>query len=337
MPIAPGYTVSDAVDALSAIDEDDDAPFIEDEKAKAEAATQDDGEATDEEIEAEADASTAEADDDQGDPNEASAEDGDDAEKDEPDQPAIDPPQFLDATERETFKALPRAAQEMILKHDKSLVADYTRKTQETAKQRKTLDARLEKIGEVLTEREQSLKEWDEVDWVELAGRVSAEEYNRYRAQMDKERREYAALRNTKAAEEAENLRSHNETELRTLAEIAPELADPREGPKRRGELIAYLRDNEGFDLDRLQWISARELAIAADARKWREHQASLKAQKAAPPKLKPKPDAKSAGKVVKPAARQITPSQAGRALANFRKKPTIEAARAALAELPDD
>lgn len=327
--------MDDAVDALGALD--DDAPFIEEEeKPKAEAATQDGAEGG-EEIEAEADASTAEDDDDQGDPTEASAEDGEDAEKDEPDQPAIDPPQFLDATERETFKALPRAAQELILKHDKSLVADYTRKTQETAKQRKTLETRLEKIGEVLTEREQSLQEWDEVDWVELAGRVTAEEFNRYKAQMEKERREYSVLRNTKLEQEAENLREHNETELRALAEIAPELADPKEGPKRRGELIAYLRDNEGFELDRLRWISAKELAIAADARKWREHQASLKAQKAAPPKLKPKPDAKSAGKIVKPAARQITPSQAGRALANFRKNPSLDAARAALAELPDD
>lgn len=328
--------MDDAMDALN--DVDDDAPFVGDEEEdKPAAETAAEGAEGEQEIEAEADASTAEADDDQGEPEEASAEDGDDADKDEPAEPAIEPPQFLDATERETFKALPRAAQEIILKHDKSLVADYTRKTQETAKQRKALEARLDKIGEVLTEREKSLKEWAEVDWVELAGRVTAEEFNRYRAQAELEHREYAALQKSRASEEAELLREHNEAEVRALAEIDPELADPKEGPKRRGELIKHLIDNEGFELERLKWVTAKELAFVNDALKWRKHQASLQAQKQAPPKLKPKADAKSAGKVVKPAARQLTPSQAGKALANFRKRPTIEAARAALAELPDD
>ena len=331
MSIQAPLSSTDAIAALGAMD---DGPESEEENESGEGVETSDAD-DDTEIEAEADATTAEADDDQGESEGTSAE-VDEVDKDEPELPAIDPPQFLDATKREAFKALPRAAQEMILEHDRSLVADYTRKTQEAAAKRKTLDTRLEKIAEVMTEREQSLKDWDEVDWVDLAGKVSAEEYNRYQAQMLKERREYTELRNAKAGEEAENLREHNETELRALAEIAPELADPKEGSKRRGEVIAYLHKEVGMELDDLRFITAKQLALAADGRRWREHQASLKAQKALPPKLKPKPDAKSAGKIVKPAARQAPLSKQGEAVKTFKKAPSMANAMAALNALDD-
>ena len=45
---------------------------------------------------------------------------------------------------KSTFKDLPRTAQEYMLKRDKEMTADYTRKTQEVAQQRKSYESSLQ-------------------------------------------------------------------------------------------------------------------------------------------------------------------------------------------------
>lgn len=52
----------------------------------------------------------------------------------------IEAPQHWEADKREAFKGLPRAQQEFVLERMKAIEADYTRKTQEVAKQRETVE-----------------------------------------------------------------------------------------------------------------------------------------------------------------------------------------------------
>ena len=52
----------------------------------------------------------------------------------------IEAPQHWEADKREAFKTLPRAQQEFVLERMKAIEADYTRKTQEVAKQRETVE-----------------------------------------------------------------------------------------------------------------------------------------------------------------------------------------------------
>ncbi len=57
-----------------------------------------------------------------------------------PEVPPLDAPEHWSAADKERFSGMPRDAQEYVLERDKSMTADYTRKTQETAQMRQQLE-----------------------------------------------------------------------------------------------------------------------------------------------------------------------------------------------------
>lgn len=345
-----GISVLDAAAALDRIDDEPEAveapaaPQPKPDKktqpaAKAADPVEDDGAAQAETDEiAEADESGADA--DQGEPEEASAEDDEGGDKGEADDlPPIDPPQFLDPNERETFKTLPRAAQELLAKHDRSLVADYTRKTQELASQRKVVTSRLEKLAEVHTEREQRIKEWGAVDWRKVRAEHGVDYMLDLQAQRDEEMAEYQALDEQLKTEQASTFRDHVTVQSERLAAIRPDLAGET-GKVRRQEItnaIAAALQSEGLDTDtireRIRWLSAFEVSFVDKALKWDAYQA----QKSQKPAITPKPDAKSKGKPVRPAARPSSSSTpAAKTVSTFKKAPSVQNAISALLEMDD-
>lgn len=351
-----------AMSALASLPDDDDAPapaeakgqkpeetpdLFDDEEVDAAA---DEGEAG--EIEdSEADESTAE-DDVDGEPEEAIAEDDEDAEQDEPDLPAIDPPQFLDPSQRESFGALPREAQEMLVQHDKALVADYTRKTQEAARTRKEAENRLGKLKDVRTEREQRIQDWKSVDWVQRQQELTLEaekqgvpfsevlkQINLERAQMDKEFKEFDELQKTISADEEETYAKHCAETRESLEVDAPHLLAPKTGDERRREILNFAFDNlqrSGMDAEtaqeRLKWLGAFEWRILDEALQWRTHKLQIEKK----PVLKPKPDAKSTGRKVKPAARPSSSNKQNKAVRRFSQTRSSQDAMAALLEIDD-
>jgi hypothetical protein len=351
MATEPLSTAS-AIEALQAFDDDTPAPPV---LAKAEKkknpppaavaeptpdpdnAADEGDDADEQEIEADADASSASEDDTDG---EETPTDGDEeAENAEPAEPAIEPPAHFGATEREAFKALPRKAQELLLQAERGRLADYTRKTQEIAAQRKSLEKRLETVGEVMTERAKRLSEWRQTNWPQLAQQVSAEEYNAYKAQHEAEEREYAQLSTQREAAEAEALRQHDQIETAKMRELAPELLNGEEGEKLRkaafDEIVrGYQRD--GLDADEIDYrvrrVKAFELLMVVDAQRWRALQAAKAKQPA--PALKPKQDAPAKGKPIRPVSRQSPSSVANTSVKNFRKAPTLQNAMRALEDL---
>ena len=101
---------------------------------------QDDG-STSEEIEAQ-DEDTAQ--EEAPPPEDVEASEGDtdheEVKAETPEVPPLEAPQHWSAADKERFSGMPRDAQEYVLERDKSMTADYTRKTQETAQMRQQLE-----------------------------------------------------------------------------------------------------------------------------------------------------------------------------------------------------
>lgn len=266
---------------------------------------------TDEVIEEEQDEIAAEEEfqadaDEDGDDPETDPDADEDEESDEPELPAIEAPQFLDEKERAAFAALPREAQEMLLKHDKALVADYTRKTQALAEDRKVIQAQRQQLesvvsrfGEVIPELERKVAEWQKVDWPRLARETTAEDYNAYRAQYESDVRQFQQTKQKQAQAETASFTLHVKEQTERLQEIArekaPELIAADAGEKVIKPLEKYIKD-QGYSDEEIRWIGAQDMLMAYKAMKYDQMVAARKDK----PALTPKPDARSGGKPVR-------------------------------------
>lgn len=321
-------------DTLVDQDDDDDAPPAKPAKKDKVKAEADDGDESTEIDEDNVEAESSDADDEDDSDPEGATDDvdeaGDEAEQDK--QPAIEPPQSLDAEQREKFKKLPREAQQLVADHDRALVADHTRKTQELAERRKLYDAKIDKLGEVKTALEKRVEKWNTVDWAKQAQLLTEEEYDHNRAAMKKD---IEAFEKSKAEiAEAEQLKrdEHNKTQWSELNRLAPELAG--EAGKAAREEIMNSAIADGYTRDDLAWMTAKEMVIYRDALQWRKYQAEKKNK----PKVVVKKNEKSTGRTIKPSSRTNAPSGAvGVATKRFIAKPSQQNAMAALNALGDD
>ena len=306
-------------------DEEDDDESTNDAEDGDEATDQDEdnGEEESSDSEAEGDDGTDESTDD--------AETGDKAEQDK--EPAIEPPTGMDEKAREVFKKLPREQQQFLAEHDRRLVADHTRKTQETAAIRKTLEAKVEALKDVMSEKEKRLAKWAEVNWKEKARELSAEDYNYNWAAYQEEVREYEKLKADKKKLDDDDYAEHVRTAWEELPKIAPHLAGEK-GAKRREEIMKAALD-EGYTRDDLRWMSAKEMKVLDEALQWRAYQAEKKNPK---PKLVATKTEKSTGKNIKPSSRGNAPAGVKGVVAKkFSAKPSQHNAMALLNSMDDD
>lgn len=284
---------------------------------------EDNGEEEASDSEAEGEGGTEESTDD--------AENGDNAEQAK--EPAIDPPTGMDEKAREVFKKLPREQQQFLAEHDRRLVADHTRKTQEAAAIRKTLDVRLEALKDVISEKEKRIEKWKTVNWKEKARELSAEDYNYNWAAYQEELQEFESLKADKKKQEDADYADHVRTAWEELPKIAPHLAGEK-GAKRREEIMKAALD-EGYTRDDLRWMSAKEMKVLDEALQWRAYQAEKKNPK---PKLVATKTEKSKGKIIKPSSRGNAPAGAkGVVSKKFSAKPSQHNAMALLNAMDDD
>lgn len=275
----------------------------------------------------EADESAAE-DEGEGDPEEDIAE-TEDASEVKPDEPAIEPPAFLDPTEREAFAKLPIDAKAIVQRHGKAMQADYTRKNMEVAEQRKAFEKRLEVLDDVVTEAEQRVRAWQSQDWVALSQKVSAEEYNQYRAQADKDVSEYQEFIQKRQVMQKQKLTDHQNAEFKAMSTVAPEFLDPVKGEKLLVDTINFMRE-QSIPEERILWATAPELSMFKDAMEYRKQIA----QRGKKPVLRPKPDAKTTAKPVRSSARKSSSKKMSQAQINFNRNPSAANAQALMAEM---
>lgn len=258
---------------------------------------------------AESEAVNPAADDAQEEPIEANQE-GEEQEQAEPEQPAIEPPEFWDADGKDHFAKLPPSAQKAVVEYEKQRTKAVAKAMQEAATLRKTSEAKLQQLDQVIAtvgEQVESeaayFQEWD--NWLDSpqAAQLKAsspEDYNAEIARYQAEKLEYTRKQEKLSQAERMRFRQFAEEQAALLPKVAPELADPKEGKQRWSDTMTYLHER-GVPSEQIRNISALEASVAYKAMLWDRAQAKAKET----PKPKPKP----AGPSASPAGQGQRPS----------------------------
>lgn len=231
-----------------------------------------------------------------------------------------EPPKYWSQDAKVRFAELDPEMQAVVLSQEgpreeaaakaKAEAAESTQRAQaEVAKVAQLAEALSERLPQWVAnfkdQRTAFLEQWGgvEPDWDlyeaqhgEQAATAAERQYRR-----DKSRLETAEQNLTEAAQvqqiaATQALQAQVQAELAKLADVAPDLVDPVEGPKKRDEIGRYLAQ-QGIPAEAAQRISATELVLARKAMLWDQAQAQLKA---AP---KPKPAVPTPKAPVRPAA----------------------------------
>lgn len=314
MTIEAGLTASEAMQQLADVDDGpeetiDDGAEIADDIDVEEYADADDIPA---EVDADGAEELTEGEDEEGEPVEP--------------ETVIDPPSFMDATQRDQFANLPTEAQQLVVRQSQMVQADYTRKSQEIAVKNKALDTRIQQLGALKTGVETRLSEWQQVDWVALKHKVSADEYLSYQAQYEQEVQEYQNLNSAYETQRAETVRAHTEAQLQQLPTIFPEAMDPKKGPEIVKEIQTALLEAD-MTAEGLSMVTAKQMRLVHDALQWRKAQAKRTT-------LRPKTDAKTTSRPMKAKARASSSNKPGKRSQAFKSNPSKGNAMAALMDI---
>lgn len=212
-------------------------------------------------------------------PTEANV-DGDDSDQAEPVTPAIEPPKFWDAEGKDSFAKLPAEAQKAVLKYEEQRTKAVAKAMQKSAEVQKVYEAKQQQLLDIATRIDEQyidpgvsrMKEWDAYfasDEADELAQTNPAEYLRLQNAHRRERRELDEAVEKKTRAERAAFAAFVAEQARLIPELVPELADEAEGPKRKAELFAYLRDTHGFDPERLQGLTAKEAQIAWKAKQF--------------------------------------------------------------------
>lgn len=225
----------------------------------------------------------------------------------------VEPPKYWSQDAKAKFAELPPELQAVVLAQEGPREEAAAKAKAEAAQQTQAAQAEVAKVqqladhlGSFLPQAIETFKsKWgDAPDWMAYATEYGAEAMIVAKVQHEQE---LALLQQTAQATERAQEAAREaavKVEFQKLAEIAPELADPVEGPKRRSEVTSFLV-SEGLAEDDIRNITAVEMALANDAMQWRKAQAALKAR----PTQKPNPAA-APRSPVRPAAAAPVPAQ---------------------------
>jgi len=258
----------------------------------------------------------------------------------EPVSPAVDPPHYWDASQKEAFAQLSPELQRVAVDQWKNGERVINKAQQEAAEARKVAENAtkqaeakaaeatqfVEKLNAIVPKAEEVFADrWSKVNWVELAT-VQPDEYVKYRAIHDAEQMQLQQLQAARkeASEKAESQRVEAEKTARQqrateqgqlLRNLVPDLADAKEGPARLKRLGDYMLA-QAITPDQIANAGAREISLAYKAMLFDEARAraAAKAPKPAPTPAKP---------AVKPGGANPTPTKPAPAQAMERLSKT--------------
>ena len=239
--------------------------------------------------------------------------DGEEAEAEPEAVAPVDPPKYWSQDAKAKFAELPPELQAVVLAQEGPREEAAAKAKAEAAQQTQAAQAEVAKVqqladhlGSFLPQAIETFQsKWGNApDWMAYANEYGAEAMMIAKVQHEQE---FALLQQTAQATEYAKTQAREAqvaVEFQRLAEIAPDLADPVEGPKRRAEITEFL-ESSGLARDDIMNITANEMALAHDAMQWRKAQAALKAR----PTPKPTPAA-APRSPVRPAAAAPAPAQ---------------------------
>ena len=173
----------------------------------------------------------------------------------------------------------------------------------------------------------------DNPDWVAFGQQHGAEAMSLAKAQYEAERGQLQKAADASKVAEAKAREVYVANEFKELEKLAPDLADPKDGPAKRTEVTKYLVE-AGYKPEVLRDISAADMVIARKAMLWDQAQA----------KSTPKPAPKPAPSTQRPLSRGAAAAGptdpkakvAAAAVTQFRKSGSIEDAVRYLNTLDD-
>lgn len=224
-------------------------------------------------------------------------------------QPAIEPPKFWDADAKERFKALPPDVQEIIVRKEDERNAATARVMQESAEKNKVRDAEASKFQQLAATldkqlpqavdglkfaKDQYVAKWANVDWNAVVDQYGADQALKLKNQHDSElawlNDQSVRIQQLHAVKEEAKKADYQKfvaEEESKLAQLAPELTDPKLGNERKQALGKFLLES-GVPAERIPHLTALEAAFAYDAMKWRNGQATAKKLVSATPTAAP-------------------------------------------------
>lgn len=240
-------------------------------------------------------------------PSETEATDQEDA-----NLPPIEAPRSWTKEDKELFTNLPRETQERLAERERSRESDFLRRQNEAAESQKALAAELEQAKQARTQYEarqnaytKALEdalqnEFGDIQTMQDVRKMQAEDPFRYQ-QWDLRQKELAYAKEEQKAneqrafQERQSKRTTYEAEQnKALAELVPDMADPKKAAELRDSAVKMLTDDLGFKMDTLQrWMAddtGHEILSNASFQKLVVDRLRLKEIKAAPPKAIPKP-----------------------------------------------
>ena len=307
--------------------------------------------------EPEADKAEGEGDEDsqedaaEGDDDTEATDDGEDEQGDD-ETPAIDPPIGMSAEEKAAWEKLPREQQEFVAKQEKARTADYQRKTQALAEQRKEAEAaktqveqQRQQYAENLTivqnmiesslqadpQEMQRLYNENPTEWVRMneLQRQGQEKLKAVQGEMQR-------LRQQAEQEHQKQLQTELQDAARRLPELIPDWSNAETAKAEKAQLSSWLME-QGFTREQLaQNTNPHLIAMARKAMLFDRQQATKRTAKekaAAAP---------TPAKTAKPQASKRTspnrsPDPATKDSQRFRQKPTRDNAAKLLESLIPD
>lgn len=243
-----------------------------------------------------------------------------DAPEAEEEAPVVDAPHYWPADKKAEFAKLPPELQALVAEQEAGRVRAVNQAQQQAVEVRKGIEAEIAQTQAVNARLAQAAETaeayhsrvipdlgmtWEQVDWQAWFAQDRATAAA-YRAQYDAEREDLQRVQSAKEEAEATAYRQFLQAEALKLPEVAPDLADPVNGPKRKAELGQYLT-SRGYTQDRIGRFGALDLSLAYKAMMYDAAQANAQALKSAP--QKPAAPARP----VRPAASAPAPTQTAR------------------------
>lgn len=212
-------------------------------------------------------------------------------EQPETELPALEAPQFLKAAVKAKWAELPREVQQGLIEQEQERTSATGRALQDSAEKRKAADQERERYSHlanatsaVLDQAQSTFKSrWENVDWDAVQAQYGTDQAFKLKTQMENEQRIVQQLEAAKNVAEQEQTRSFRAERVEQFRTLIPDFVDPKIGPAKQQEVFNFLR-NVGVPEDTIvNRASAVELAIAYDAMKWRNAQATAKTLASAP------------------------------------------------------
>jgi hypothetical protein len=243
--------------------------------------------------------------------------------------PPIDPPRSWTQAEKERFQSLPRETQEYLHTREQEREREFRRGQNETAEQRKAIEAEQTKARELQQKYEAKLaqvmqtiqetgpfsdiRSMADLEKLQVEDPFRFQAYQLHQWKLQATQAELSEAETRKAQEQSTQWAQHVQKENELAAEYIPELADKEKGPKLTQRVAQELLPELGFKDSELNDLASgkaklsiydhRVQRLLADALKLRDIKSAPKAvPQALPPVQRPgvsKPAANSnAGKI---------------------------------------